>query len=132
LSFHLHQVYIISPDNVSWSAIPTEGRQKGFDKLHIGLAIPIKDIVVPPLVENVQGFWLWRGGVKHLCMAHVDQLVVPGMEHERLALKTAELGGIVEMALQLIQDGGLGHPKLFRLDPQEKPFGDIGHPAFEN
>ena len=59
-------------------------------------------------------------------------LVVPGMEHERLALKTAEPGGIVEMALQLLQDGGPGHSKLFRLDPQEKPFGNIGYTAFEN
>ena len=77
----------------------SQGRQKGFDKLHVGLAIPIKDIVVPPLVENVQGFWLWCSGVEHLCMVHVDQFVVPGMEHECLALKTVKLGGIVEMAL---------------------------------
>ena len=71
------------------SVLPPKGRQKSLDHLHIGRAVPVENIVVPSLVEDVEHFRFWRHGIEHFGVAHRDQLVVPGVQHQRPALKAA-------------------------------------------
>src|SRR5438093_659455 len=73
-----------------------------------------------------------RCRIQHLRLAHIDQLIMSGMQHQGLALKAGELRGIVKMALQLIDKRRFGYAKFCGLEPQKKPLGDIGDTAFEN
>ena len=47
-------------------------------------------------------------------------------------LETTQFGGIVKMALQLVDQSCCGHAEFCGLDTHEKSFGDIGNAAFEN
>ena len=71
-------------------------------------------------------------GIEQFRMAYMDQLVVPGVQDQRAALKTAQFGRIVKIALQLVDQGCCGHAEFGGLDTHEKSFGDIGNAAFEN
>ena len=87
---------------------------------------------MPTLVEDVERFWLRGRGIEQFRMAYMDQLVVSRMQHQRATLKPTQFGGIVKMALQLVDQGGCGHAEFCGLDTHEKSFGDIGNAAFEN
>src|SRR4030095_4316957 len=80
---------------------PCTGSKEGFDQLHIGLAIPIENVVVPPLVEDVERFRVRGRGIEQFRVMYMDQLVVPSVQHQRATLKTTQFCGIVKMALQL-------------------------------
>src|SRR5215475_5167076 len=66
---------------------PCKGCKEGFDQLHIDLAIPIENVVVSSLVEDVERFRLRGRCIEQFRVAYMHQLVVPCMQYQRATLK---------------------------------------------
>src|SRR5207244_1725301 len=70
-------------------------RQKGLDKPHVGCTVPVENVVMTALVEDVQLFRLRCRGIEHFRVPHLHQLIVSGMQNERPTLKAPQLHSIV-------------------------------------
>src|SRR5688572_24740232 len=77
-----HQCEAPCPCCMMLHSSQSQRRQKGFDKLHVCCTVPVEDVVVSSLVENVQRLRFWRCSIQHVCVPHVHQFIIPGMQDE--------------------------------------------------